>query len=75
VNLPQIHPSRSRWLYPSELSSLMKVAGMEGASILHDEDLSIFPEFGQHIDEKRQARYKRRALVGIYSRGLKVHMA
>ena len=62
----------SRWLFPAELRKLMDAAGMEGASILGGDDLPTFPEFASHIDEENQTRYKRRALIGIYSRGTDV---
>lgn len=62
----------SRWLYPHELTNLMEAAGMVGATVIHGDDLATFPEFASYIDEQSQLRYKRRALIGIYSKGISI---
>jgi hypothetical protein len=64
----------SKWFYPDELRSLFDDAGMSNATILDDGSLSVFPEFGEYISLKKQKRYKRRALVGVYSRGLDISL-
>jgi len=62
----------SKWFFPDELRSLFRDADMEEAVILDDTSLKVFPRFGGYIDLQSQERYKRRALIGVYSRGLKV---
>lgn len=62
----------SRWLFPEELRDLMADAGMSDAAVLTGETLKAFPDYDPYIDVARQDRYKRRALIGVYSRGLAV---
>lgn len=62
----------SKWFFPEELRSLFRDADMEDAVILDDSTLQVVPTFGGYIDLQSQERYKRRALIGVYSRGLDV---
>ncbi len=64
----------SRWLFPEELRDLMADADMGDASVLTGETLRLFPEYESYIDVARQDRYKRRALIGVYARGLDVEV-
>ncbi len=64
----------SRWLFPVELQDLMAPAGMDDAAVLTEEMLKAFPDYDDYIDVARQDRYKRRALIGAYSRGLDVEV-
>jgi hypothetical protein len=65
----------SRWLYPDELKTLFADAGMADAKVLDEHNLASFPEFSDYIDAASQERYKRRALVGVYARGISVDVA
>jgi uncharacterized protein YbaR (Trm112 family) len=60
----------SKWFFPDELRSLFHDADMADAVILDDGALKVFPRFGGYINLKSQERYKRRALVGIFARGV-----
>jgi hypothetical protein len=64
----------SRWLFPEEMRELMEAAGMSGSVVLDERDLVSFPELDSYIDVASQERYKRRALVGVYSPHLKVQL-
>jgi hypothetical protein len=64
----------SRWLFPNELTELMEEAGMPGSAVLDQRELVSFPKFDSYIDIHSQERYKRRALVGVYSPHLKVQL-
>jgi hypothetical protein len=62
----------SQWFYPDEIRSLFAEAGMEGAQILDERALRVFPEYESYIDTRSQERYKRRALVGVYATGVHI---
>jgi hypothetical protein len=64
----------SKWLYPNELENLFAEAGMEDAVVFDEDDLRAFPEYGSYIDTDSQERYKRRALVGVYTAGIDVQL-
>lgn len=65
----------SRWLFPDELKKLFAEAGMGKAEILDERTLASFPKFSDYIDAESQERYKRRALVGVYARGIDVEVS
>jgi hypothetical protein len=60
----------SRWLFPEEFRKLLADADMADAQLLTEQRLATFPDFGGYIDIKSQERYKRRALIGVYARGV-----
>jgi hypothetical protein len=65
----------SRWLFPQEFRQLLTDAGMETADVLTEESLATFPDFNAYIDIRSQERYKRRALIGVYARGVNLDLA
>ena len=62
----------SKWFEARELRALFEEAGMAGASILSEDELTTMPDYESYIDSNSQAQCKQRALIGIYSRGLKL---